>query len=262
MAKLTAAERASLPDRAFAYVDSKGNRRLPIHDASHVRNALARFNQVRFEDDAARERTRLRVLRAAKKHGIVPVGFIAGQLEAERSYVPAGLPTGLVTLLLTDIEGSTGILSRLGDRYAALLRDVRDLLRRAVRAEGGRQVDMRADEYFAAFEDPAGAIRAAVAAQRVLAARSWPGGERVLVRAGIHSGRPTLTASGYVGLSVHTAARVCAAARGGQILVSSGAHDALARPPDGITLRRLGAFELKGLAEPEVLYEVAAPGEP
>ncbi len=262
MAKLTAAERARLPDRAFAYVDSKGSRRLPIHDASHVRNALARFNQVRFEDDAARERARLRVLRAAKKHGIVPVGFIAGQLEAERSYVPAGLPTGLVTLLLTDIEGSTGILSRLGDRYATVLRDVRDLLRRAVRGAGGRQVDVRADEYFAAFEEPADAIRAAVAASRALAARHWPDGETVMVRAGIHSGRPTLTASGYIGLSVHTAARVCAAARGGQILVSSGTRDALERLPDGIELRRLGPFELKGLAEPEVLYEVAPAGEP
>ncbi len=260
MAKLTAAERARLPDRAFAYVDSKGNRRLPIHDASHVRNALARFNQVRFEDDSARERARLRVLRAAKKHGIVPVGFITGQLEAERSYVPAGLPTGLVTLLLTDIEGSTGILSRLGDRYATVLRDVRDLLRRAVRAQRGRQVDVRADEYFAAFEDPAAALRAAVAAQRELAERSWPEGERVLVRAGIHSGRPTLTASGYIGLSVHAAARVCATARGGQILASAGVRDALERVPDGIELRRVGEFPLEGFAAPEVLYEVTGTG--
>ncbi len=262
MAKLTPAERANLPDRAFAYVDSKGRRRLPVHDASHVRNALARFNQVQFEDDDARERARLRLLRAAKKHGIVPVGFITGQLEAERSYVPAGLPTGLVTLLLTDIEDSTGILARLGGQYATLLREVRSVLRKAVRAEGGRQVDVRADEYFAAFEEPAAAIEAALAARRELAARSWPGGERPRLRAGIHSGTPTLTDAGYIGLSVHTAARVCAAADGGQILVSEGTHDALDRPPDGVTLRRLGPVRLKGLAAPEVLYEVEAAGLP
>ena len=74
MARLTAKERARLPGRAFAYIDSKGRRRLPIHDASHVRNALARFNQVHFEDDEDRERARTRLLNAAKRHGIVPIG--------------------------------------------------------------------------------------------------------------------------------------------------------------------------------------------
>jgi sigma-B regulation protein RsbU (phosphoserine phosphatase) len=84
MARLTASERASLPDSAFAYVDSRGRRRLPIHDEAHVRNALARFNQVAFEDDAARQRARRRLLEAAKKYGIVPIGFITGQLQSER----------------------------------------------------------------------------------------------------------------------------------------------------------------------------------
>lgn len=84
MAKLSSSERASLPDRAFAYIDSRGKRRLPIHDETHVRNALARFNRVAFEDAAARERARMRLLKAAKKYGIVPIGFITGQLQAER----------------------------------------------------------------------------------------------------------------------------------------------------------------------------------
>jgi sigma-B regulation protein RsbU (phosphoserine phosphatase) len=84
MPRLTASERADLPDSAFAYIDARGRRRLPIHDAAHVRNALARFNQVAFEDEAARERARKRLLKAAKKHGIVPVGFITGQLQSER----------------------------------------------------------------------------------------------------------------------------------------------------------------------------------
>src|SRR5213592_614699 len=84
MPSLSATARAKLPASAFAYIDAKGRRRLPIHDASHVRNALARFDQTAFENDAARERARQRLLRAAKKYGIVPIGFFDGQLRKER----------------------------------------------------------------------------------------------------------------------------------------------------------------------------------
>ena len=122
MAKLSARERSELPDRAFAYIDAGGNRRLPIHDEAHVRNALGRFERVKFEDDSARDRARRRLLNAAKRYGIVPVGFIAGQLRSERSArTPdySTFPTGVVTFLLTDIEGSTMLLNRLGDGYAA-----------------------------------------------------------------------------------------------------------------------------------------------
>src|SRR5688500_4820431 len=86
MARLKPRKRADLPDRAFAYIDARGRRRLPINDKAHVRNALARFNQVDFENDAARERTRKRLLNAAKKYSIVPVGFITGQLQTEREH--------------------------------------------------------------------------------------------------------------------------------------------------------------------------------
>src|SRR5690242_4208394 len=101
MAKLSASERNRLPDSAFAYVDATGHRRLPIHDEAHVRNALARFDRVAFEDDAARERARKRLLNAAKRFGIVPVGFITGQLRTERVKAAtavdiSSLPTGLV----------------------------------------------------------------------------------------------------------------------------------------------------------------------
>src|SRR5215207_8078179 len=102
MPPLGAKERAQLPDSAFAYIDGRGRRRLPINDAAHVRNALARFNQVAFEDEAARDRARTRLLRAAKRFGIVPVGFIAGQLESERELgrraEPRHLPSGFVTM--------------------------------------------------------------------------------------------------------------------------------------------------------------------
>src|SRR5678815_4952819 len=140
MSRLKPSKRARLPDRAFAYVDSRGRRRLPIHDKAHVRNALARFNQVGFENEAAREGARKRLLNAAKKYRIVPVGFFTGQLQSERQGVPAGLPRGFVTFLMTDIEGSTGLLRELGNRYGAVLKSVRAVLRRAVQRSRARSV--------------------------------------------------------------------------------------------------------------------------
>jgi class 3 adenylate cyclase len=262
MARLKASERARLPDSAFAYIDERGLRRLPIHDEAHVRNALARFEQVSFENDAARERARKRLLNAAKRFGIVPVGFITSQLRVQaRSTDVSMLPTGFVTFLLTDIEGSTGLLSHLGDRYERLLNDVRNIVRRAVRAGKGREVDARADEFFAVFESAGAALHAAVTTQRTLSKKAWPDGLECKVRAGLHSGRPTLTRTGYIGLSVHTAARVCSAGHGGQILVSSDAERALAgESPPGVTLRPLGKHHLPGIARAETLYQVEADG--
>src|SRR5687767_3496861 len=203
MATLSARERASLPDRAFAYIDSHGNRRLPLHDESHVRNALARFQRLKFENDAAKERARRRLLQAAKRYGIVPVGFIDGQLRSERSArTPdfSTFPTGAVTFLMTDIERSTFLLQRLEDRYAGLLRDVRSLIRNASRRCGGRLVDVHGDGSLMVFERTASAVEAAVDVQHEMRTRSWPDDLDVRVRAGIHSGRPTLTETGYVGL--------------------------------------------------------------
>jgi class 3 adenylate cyclase len=267
MAKLSAGARAKLPDTAFAYIDSQGRRRLPINDEAHVRNALARFDRVAFEDDASRARARRRLLNAAKRYGIVPVGFIDGQLQSERRQAATGsadaasLPRGVVTLVFTDIEDSTGLLRRLDDRYAGLLTDVRSIIRTAVRAAGGREVDARADEFFAAFQRAAPAVEAAVALQRELAGRTWPGKVECRVRVGIHTGRPTLTDSGYVGLSVHTVARICAAAQGGQIVVSGESRAALKdAAPAGIKLRSLGRHRLPGLARTESLFQVMAEG--
>jgi class 3 adenylate cyclase len=258
---LDATARASLPDSQFAYIDSQGRRRLPINDASHVRNALARFDQVTFEDETARERARERLLRAAKKHGIVPLGFFDGQLRRAKTANVARLPRGTVTFLLTDIEGSTKLLQRLGDEYAGLLRDVRSLIRGGVREAGGFEVDARADEFFAVFRKPASALAAALAIQRALVARAWPGNAEVLVRMGLHTGRPSLTDAGYVGIAVHTAARVCWASHGGQIILSSAAYESLAGvPSDGVTFRGLGRFTLHGIPEPETLFQVCGAG--
>ena len=264
MPQLTASARSRLPDSAFAYIDSQGIRRLPVHDAVHVRNALARFEQVSFEDDMARGRARDRLLRAAKKHGIVPLGFFDGQLRKEReTKARAGdarrWPRGMVTFLLTDIERSTRLLERLGDGYAALLRDVRSVIRESVRKAGGHEVDARADEFFAAFHAPADALAAAVEIQRGFAVRTWPRDEKVCVRIGIHTGRPTLSEDGYVGLAVHTAARICSAGHGGQILVSSVTVAAFDAGSDRIRFRSLGKYELPSLKEPLVLFQVDAP---
>jgi class 3 adenylate cyclase len=378
MGQLSTKKRASLPASAFAYIDSHGRRRLPIHDESHVRNALARFNQVAFEDDQARERARKRLLTAAKKYSIVPIGFITGQLQVERTHATAGrlvielgenaapgeleqrlrrvlrdptlavlhwseasqayldgtgkpvalpaaarnkrvvtllkrhgrpmtalvhdravlndpdlaktvlaavrfvverdrsygqvpatatnaatLPTGFVTLLMTDIERSTEILHRMGDRYGRLLNEIRRIVRAAVLRASGREVDVRADEFFAVFASAADAVETAEAIQRRLGRRRWPDGLDVRVRIGIHSGRPTLTDVGYIGLAVHTVARVCAAAHGGQIVTSGETRKALAgASPAGIRFRSLGQHRLQGLAGPEALFQVMADGLP
>ena len=254
MPPLRAKERAQLPDSAFAYIDSRGRRRLPIHDAAHVRNALARFSQVAFEDDGARDRARSRLLRAAKKHGIMPIGFISSQLQPERK-----LPKGHVTFLLTDIEGSTELLGRLDDQYASLLTDVRRRVRAAVRHAGGREVSARGDDQFAVFEQASGALEAALAIQRATQAGGWPGGVGVRLRIGLHRGRPELTDTGYVGLSVHAAARICFAAHGGQIVMSSAVRTAvLDSLADGVSFRSLGRWRFRGLPEPVDLFQVDA----
>ncbi len=254
MPPLTAKERAQLPDSAFAYIDSRGRRRLPIHDAAHVRNALARFGQVAFEDEDARDRARNRLLRAAKKHGIMPIGFISAQLQPQRK-----LPTGNVTFLLTDIENSTELLGRLGDGYASLLTDVRRLVRGAVRQAGGREASARGDDVFAVFERAPAALEAALAIQREMKARAWPERSDVRLRIGLHRGRPALTDTGYVGISVHAAARICFAAHGGQIVLSSAVRaTVLESLPDGVGLKSLGAWRFRGLPEPVELFQVEA----
>jgi class 3 adenylate cyclase len=266
MARLSPAQRAKLPDSAFAYIDAKGERKLPINDEAHVRAALGRFERVPFESDAARERARERLLKAAKRYGIVPVGFITGQIRTERAMRAGsadGLPTGPVALLMTDIEGSTPLLQALGDGYATVLNDVRRIHRRVIRSGGGHEIDARADEYFAAFVEPLAALESAIAIQRRLGERTWPSGAAVKVRMGIHHGRPTLTDAGYVGLSVHTVARVCSAGHGGQIVVSERIFEATKGAlPAGVRLKSLGKHRLHGISGEHRLHEVHAKGLP
>jgi class 3 adenylate cyclase len=191
---------------------------------------------------------------------VVEKDRLHGQIQAT-STDAAALPTGFVTLLMTDIEGSTALLRKLGDRYGAFLNDVRGILRAAVSRASGREIDARADEFFAVFERAAAGIEAAVAVQRELGSRAWPDGVEVRVRVGIHSGRPTLTDVGYIGLAVHAAARVCSAAHGGQIVVSAATRGAVGTSaPPGIRFRSLGRHRLSGLPDAETLFQVHARG--
>jgi len=267
MARLDPMKRGDLPNTAFAYVDSRGRRRLPINDEAHVRNALARFNQVKFEDERARERARKRLLNAAKKYGIVPVGFITGQLQSERELgqlqarEPAQLPDGFVTMLMTDVEGSTALVHRLGDRYGELINEVRTVLNDAAVRAHGDVVEARADDFFAVFETPRSAVETAIAIQRELRVRAWVDDLQVRVRIGIHSGYPTPTPGNYIGMPVHTAARVRSAAHGGQILVSGATREATRElSADGVRFMSLGHFRLRGLPEAVSLFQVAAKG--
>ena len=258
MPRLGAKERAQLPDSAFAYIDSYGRRRLPIHDASHVRNALSRFNQVAFEDEAARDRARSRLLRAARKHSIMPIGFISAQLQPQLK-----LPKGMLTFLLTDIEGSTELLGRLGDRYARLLADVRRVVRGAVRRAGGHVVSARGDDVFAVFERAPAALDAALAIQSSMREGAWPDGSSVRLRIGLHRGRPALTETGYVGLSVHAAARIGFAAHGGQIVMSAAVREELLPSLGGRgSLKSLGSWRFRGLPEPLGIFQAEAADPP
>jgi predicted ATPase/class 3 adenylate cyclase len=174
---------------------------------------------------------------------------------------PRSLPTGTVTFVFTDIEGSTALLSVLGDGYSEVLEQHRRVLRSEfVRCEGV-EVGTEGDSFFVAFGRASDAVDAAVAVQRGLAAVAWPNGATVRVRVGVHTGQPTLVADGYVGLDVHRAARIMAAAHGGQVVISQVTRDLVVDGlPDGVGLRDLGEHRLKDLTHPQRLYDIAITG--
>jgi predicted ATPase/class 3 adenylate cyclase len=175
----------------------------------------------------------------------------------------AQLPTGTVTFLFTDIEGSTRLLEDLGARYAELRDRHAALVREAIEEGGGVEVSTEGDSFFVAFPTPVGAVRAAVSAQRRLQEDPEPPGEPVRVRMGLHTGEGTLGGDNYVGLDVNRAARIAAAAHGGQVLLS-GATRALVEHdlPEGVSLRDLGEHRLRDITRPEKLHELAIEGLP
>lgn len=167
------------------------------------------------------------------------------------------LPSGTVTFVFTDVEGSTELLRRLGDGYATVLSMERSILRDTLGKGGGREIDAQGDAFFFSFTRARDAAAAAVAAQRALRSHAWPEGVTLKVRMGLHTGEPALGAEGYVGLDVVRAARICSAGHGGQILLSETTRALLGSElPDGATLRDLGRQKLKDLEE-EHVYELS-----
>ncbi len=171
------------------------------------------------------------------------------------------LPTGTVSLLFSDIEGSTALLKRLGSAYADALDGQRLVLREAWVAQGGLELGTEGDSFYVVFATAEGAVKAAAQAQQNLAGFPWPGGEQVRVRIGIHTGTPTVHDGAYVGMDVHRAARIAGVAHGGQVLLSRAtaglASDCL---PHGVALKNLGSHHLKDIASPEHLYQLDIDG--
>ena len=169
----------------------------------------------------------------------------------------AELPSGTVTFLFSDVEGSTRLLTRLRDRYAEVLGAHQRVLRVAFAEYDGREVHTEGDAFFVAFARASDAIAAAVAGQRALASQSWPESVEVRVRMGVHTGEAAIAQDDYVGLDVHRAARICSAGHGGQVLISSSTRELVADelPPD-VALRDLGEHRLKDLDRPEHLFQL------
>ena len=164
------------------------------------------------------------------------------------------LPQGVVSFLFTDIEASTALARSLGDAFGDALDEHRRLIRESVSNAGGHEIDCRGDEFFAAFAETPAAVAAAVAAQRALYAHEWPKSAMPRVRMGIHAGEAELGGENYVGLEVHRAARVCAVASGGQILVSSSARSRVDDPD--VEFADLGEHRLPGFGERERIFQV------
>jgi predicted ATPase/class 3 adenylate cyclase len=175
----------------------------------------------------------------------------------------AELPTGTVTFLFTDIEGSTRLLHQLGDRFTAALGDHAEILRGAITEGDGIELGTEGDSFFAVFASPRAAVQAAVEAQRRLATHSWPDGAALPVRMGLHSGEGALGVKNYVGIDVNRAARIAAAAHGGQIIVSDATRALVEQTlPGGTTLRDLGMHRLKDIVHAEHLYDLVIEGLP
>ena len=167
------------------------------------------------------------------------------------------LPTGTVTLLFTDIEGSTQLMQRHGARYGDVLAGYRALLRAIFQAHGGHEVDTQGDSFFVAFGRAVDAVIAATAMQRALATHAWPDELTLTTRMGLHTGEPQRGSEGYVGLDVHRAARIGAAGHGGQVLLSNAIRGLVAHDlPEDVSLRDLGQHRLKDLQHPERIWQL------
>jgi class 3 adenylate cyclase len=171
------------------------------------------------------------------------------------------LPSGTVTFVFSDVEGSTGLLKRLGEQYGDVISEHRRLVRETFGAHDGVEIDTQGDSFFYAFARARDAVAAAVDAQRAHAEQAWPDGEQVRVRMGLHTGEPAVGAEGYLGVDVVRAARLAATGRGGSVLLSETTRALLGSSlPDGVSVHALGERRLKDIDEPERIFELAIDG--
>ncbi len=173
------------------------------------------------------------------------------------------LPTGTLTFLFTDIEGSTRLLRYLGDSYREVIGRHHGILREAIASGDGSEVGTEGDAFFAVFPSPTRALATAVHAQRELSSTHWPENHVVRVRMGLHTGQAVLVGDQYMGIDIHLAARIAAAAHGGQVLISESTRDLVKRSlPDGVALRDLGRHRLKDIEQPARLWDLVIDGLP
>lgn len=173
----------------------------------------------------------------------------------------ANLPSGLVTFMFTDIEGSTRLARMLGDGYRPVLSEHRRILRSTLAACDGTELFTEGDSFFVAFADAAAALDACLCAQRALTSHDWPTPEATpRVRMGLHTGHAQPLAGEYASAEVHRAARIAAAAHGGQVLCSAATARHAEPLPPGISLLDLGLHRLRGFDDRERLFQLVAPG--
>ncbi len=188
-----------------------------------------------------------------------PPRTIGAPSSTERPAPTRSLPSGFVTFVLTDIEGSTRLLKRLPELAPDLFDRHDEILRSAWADTGGHEVSTEGDSFFVAFADTGDALAACSLAQARLAAEPWPSGERVSVRMGVHAGIAAQRGDNYIALAIHQAARVSSAAHGGQVLITDTAAQR-GQPPDTARLVPLGRFRLRDFDEPELLYRLDTVG--
>jgi class 3 adenylate cyclase len=175
----------------------------------------------------------------------------------------SAVPQGTVTFVFTDIEGSTSLLKRLGDRYPEVVARHRAIVREELGARGGVEIDTQGDAFFFSFVRATDAVAAAVAAQLRMAAEQWPEDAAVRMRMSLHTGEPVVGEEGYVGIDVVRAARICAAGHGGQVLLSAATSALVGSSlPAGVARHDLGEHRLKDIDQPEHIYQLDVDGLP
>ncbi|MCI0555777.1 MAG: hypothetical protein L0287_32930, partial [Anaerolineae bacterium] len=175
----------------------------------------------------------------------------------------AAQPSGTITFLFTDIEGSTRLLEKMGSQYAVALSEHHEIMRTSVQKWNGHEVDTQGDSFFVTFTRAIDAVQCAAEAQRTLSSHSWPQTESLRVRMGLHTGEPLIASTGYVGMDVHRAARIGDAGHGGQILLSQTTRELVIQDlPQGMMIRDLGEHRLKDMKYPTPIYQLVVEGLP